>query len=360
VWRVETDGCDWTGSGSAFAVDSRHLVTNHHVIATDVGPELVSPSGDRVHGRVIGASTAADVAVIEVEQDLAVMVPWAPTEALGAGERILAIGYPAPELAFTASSGQIVSFVGPGGDRQALLTDALINRGNSGGPALRADGTVAGVVTQMSVGGTTDHAAIVFATSSVQPLVTGFIEDPQEVLSDCGLGPDYVPTVPEAFTVPAELPPPAPTSSTVPLVTPTTPGRSGTTAPLATVATTTSVPCPGGDVIVTVGSVTRVPGTEPGTWQVTVEVTVADDADAEVRLERAVATVEATDGTGGFLETTFSPPPSIAPGGGTTFQIEGVFDSAAEPVVRQVEVAWGWSAPEDRYCPAAPAVGGDA
>jgi S1-C subfamily serine protease len=55
VWRVDTEGCGWLGSGSAFAIDRRHLVTNHHVTANDTSPVVRSREGKRLQGRVIGA-----------------------------------------------------------------------------------------------------------------------------------------------------------------------------------------------------------------------------------------------------------------------------------------------------------------
>src|SRR5437899_10327545 len=45
VWRVETQGCGFWRSGSAFAIDAHHLVTNNHVISNDSAPIVRSPTG---------------------------------------------------------------------------------------------------------------------------------------------------------------------------------------------------------------------------------------------------------------------------------------------------------------------------
>src|SRR3712207_729092 len=70
VWRVDTEGCGWLGSGSAFAIGRRHLVTNHHVTANDTSPVVRSRRGKILQGRVIGATRHPDVSVIEVAEDL--------------------------------------------------------------------------------------------------------------------------------------------------------------------------------------------------------------------------------------------------------------------------------------------------
>src|SRR5690606_6691693 len=46
VWRVEVEGCGVTGTGSAFAIDEHHLVTNAHVVGVDPHPRLVSRDGE--------------------------------------------------------------------------------------------------------------------------------------------------------------------------------------------------------------------------------------------------------------------------------------------------------------------------
>lgn len=42
VWRVETEACGYEGFGTAFAVGSRTLVTNAHVVAADANPTVLS------------------------------------------------------------------------------------------------------------------------------------------------------------------------------------------------------------------------------------------------------------------------------------------------------------------------------
>ena len=215
VWRVETLGCGFWRSGSAFAIDAHHLVTNNHVISNDSAPTVRSPTGEAHQGRVIGSSKMPDVAVIEVKETLPVVVGWAPTASLTNGEHVVLFGYPLPARQFTVSPGSIVNFQPPGG-RQAVLANTAIEHGNSGGPALLSNGTAAGVATQMTLPqDPAKRVAIVFTTDTVRGTVEQFLQHPATVLSDCGIGPDYVPPLPPGYSVP-NVPPPQPSLPAVP------------------------------------------------------------------------------------------------------------------------------------------------
>jgi S1-C subfamily serine protease len=164
---------------------------------------------------VIGSSKAPDIAVIEVKEKLPVVVGWAPTASLAKGEHVVLFGYPVPSRQFTVSPGSIVNFQPPGA-REAVLANTAIEHGNSGGPALLSDGTAAGVATQMTLPqDPTKRVAIIFTTDTVRGRVQQFLQHPATVVSDCGIGPDYVPPLPPNYSVPA-VPPPQPTLPAVP------------------------------------------------------------------------------------------------------------------------------------------------
>lgn len=367
VWRVATDGCDWIGSGSAFAVDPHHLVTNRHVIANDASPTVISPTGEERPGRVIGVSDEVDVAVIEVGgPDLPVTLPWATTDSLRPGEHIVVVGYPAPELVFTTTVGSIVNFQGRDGRREAMLTDAPIGPGNSGGPALRADATVTGVVTQMTLDDPSQRAAIVYSAASVQELVASFIAAPDDdVRSDCGFGPDYVAPLPDHFDVPAPPPPPPTTATTQPLPLPTAPSSSATTTPTTRATTTstsrpapppptstasTTVPCPDGSPALGVESVDAEPGADDGTWTVVVHVVVVNDTGSAVELGSIDVDV------GGVGDALGLDDVALGPGGTERYDIpiDDPVVAAEAPTTGDVtaRLRWHWS--DARNCPAAP------
>lgn len=186
VWRVRSQGCDEIWTGTAFAIDEHHLVTNHHVVANSTRPRLEGRDGTSITGTVVGWSERPDVAVIKVDQSLDTWLSWAPTDELREGQSILAIGYPVPDTVFTATPGSILSFQARTGVREAVRTNAALDRGNSGGPALDQYGRVVGVVTEMAanVGGL-QLVPLVFTHDALSDLIDEFIEDPDEPTVRC-------------------------------------------------------------------------------------------------------------------------------------------------------------------------------
>lgn len=186
VWEVESDGCDELWTGTAFAIDPNHLVTNHHVVVSDTTPTLISRDGVRITGRVIGWSERPDVAIIETDELLPKWLEWSPTEDLAEGEPLTVLGYPAPDGDFTVTPGTVLSFQVRGSEREAVRSDAAIDRGNSGGPALDGDGQVMGVVTEMAVNdGGFQLVPLIFTHDAVADEIDGILADPTELDEDC-------------------------------------------------------------------------------------------------------------------------------------------------------------------------------
>jgi serine protease Do len=143
--------------GSGFFIDPRgYIVTNYHVISSEVDPEyegysrlyvrLPSDPAERVPARVVGYSPVFDVALLKVEVDAPYVFSFTDIRALEPGASIMAIGSPGG-LENSISSG-IISAVGRRflqmGD--AMQVDVPINPGNSGGPLLDEKGRLVGVV----------------------------------------------------------------------------------------------------------------------------------------------------------------------------------------------------------------------
>ena len=143
--------------GSAFFVDgSGLLITNYHVIASEVDPTFRGNSrmfvrmGDatspRVPARVVGWDKALDLALIRTSltpEYVYCVIDWVVPVV---GDPILAIGSPLG-LEKTVTQG-IVSAMGRRflqiGD--VIQMDAAVNQGNSGGPVLDMSGRLVGVV----------------------------------------------------------------------------------------------------------------------------------------------------------------------------------------------------------------------
>lgn len=152
------------GSGTGFVWDQwGHIVTNHHVIGKEVDGKLVADAkeveitlagGKTYKGRVIGASFAYDIAVIQAFAPLEAMrpIPIGRSSDLQVGQSVMAIGNPFG-LDHSLSKGVISALgreIATGYNtwiRNSIQTDAAINPGNSGGPLLDRAGRLIGMNT---------------------------------------------------------------------------------------------------------------------------------------------------------------------------------------------------------------------
>jgi serine protease Do len=144
--------------GSGFFVDPRgYILTNHHVIQSEVDPKYEgysrlyvrlsdSPVGDRIPAKVLGYDTALDLALIKADITPSYVFSGSRDHTLTPGDKVFAIGSPAG-LEKTITSG-IVSATGRRllqvGD--SIQVDVPLNPGNSGGPLLSETGDLVGVV----------------------------------------------------------------------------------------------------------------------------------------------------------------------------------------------------------------------
>jgi S1-C subfamily serine protease len=143
--------------GSAFFVDvSGLLITNYHVIASEVDPSYEGYSrmyirmGDstspRVPARVVGWDKALDLALIKTEIKPEYVFSVVDRVIPRVGDTVLAIGSPGG-LEKTVTSG-IVSALSRRflqiGD--VIQIDAAVNHGNSGGPVVDTEGRLVGIV----------------------------------------------------------------------------------------------------------------------------------------------------------------------------------------------------------------------
>ncbi|MDR1179021.1 MAG: trypsin-like peptidase domain-containing protein [Spirochaetales bacterium] len=144
--------------GSGFFIDPRgYLLTNHHVISSEVDPKYegysrlyVRPSDhpeDRIPAKVIGYSRIFDLALLKAEMTPEFVFGVTDVEQLRAGTRIFAIGSPVG-LEKTITAGIISAtsrrFFQQMGD--AMQMDVPVNPGNSGGPLVDEAGRLVGVV----------------------------------------------------------------------------------------------------------------------------------------------------------------------------------------------------------------------
>ncbi len=152
-------GCyqGFLNQGSGFVVAPGLVVTNAHVVAGTVEQWITRPDGDSA-AAVVVFDPDLDIAILRVPALDAPALPLLRTEVeRGQGGAIL--GYPgsAALVATSAAVRQVIEPVGRNvygeGEvrRRVYELQASIRRGNSGGPFVLPDGSVAGVVFANSV-----------------------------------------------------------------------------------------------------------------------------------------------------------------------------------------------------------------
>ena len=179
----------WSGSGFIVSNDG-YVVTNNHVVADGEQIDVELQDGRRFYDvDVVGRDPQTDVALIRLDADDLTVLPIGSSDDTAVGEWVLAIGSPGfrpsrRPLLTTVTAG-IVSAKGRNIDilrsirnqlaiEDFIQTDAVINRGNSGGPLVNAAGEVIGI-----------NTAIVSSTGSYEGY--GFavpIELAREVVDD--------------------------------------------------------------------------------------------------------------------------------------------------------------------------------
>ena len=140
------------GQGSGFITRSDGvLLTNAHVVEGAGTVTVTLPDGRSFPGKVLGADTLTDVAVVKVAAQGLPVAPLANSADVRPGQWAIAIGNPLG-LDNTVTMG-IVSAIARhnalgGGQRVAYIqTDAAVNPGNSGGPLINDRGQVIGMNT---------------------------------------------------------------------------------------------------------------------------------------------------------------------------------------------------------------------
>jgi Do/DeqQ family serine protease len=140
------------GSGVIVRSDG-YIVTNHHVVdgAEDIKVELA----DRrvLDAKVIGSDAPSDIAVMKIDASQLAALPPSDSDTVRVGDVALAVGNPLG-LGETVTAG-IISAKGrttglsDGTFEDFLQTDAPINRGNSGGALVNANGDLIGINSQI-------------------------------------------------------------------------------------------------------------------------------------------------------------------------------------------------------------------
>ncbi len=175
-----------TATGTGVITDrSGVIVTNAHVVEGAQKVTVFLADGRALPAKVLGASPAHDVAVLQVKAGKPLpAVPLGDSRALRVGDPVVAIGNAlALEGGPTVSQG-IVSALNRTIDtdhgatlRHMIQTDAAINPGNSGGPLVDAAGHFIGI---NSAGApSAENIGFSIPTSVAKPVVAALLREAQ-------------------------------------------------------------------------------------------------------------------------------------------------------------------------------------
>jgi serine protease Do len=138
------------GSGFIISEDG-YVLTNNHVVADADEIMVRLPDRSELQAKLVGADPRSDVALLKIEGDGLPTVKMGSSEALKAGEWVVAIGSPFG-FDHTVTAG-VVSATGRSLPNESYVpfiqTDVAINPGNSGGPLFNLEGEVVGINSQI-------------------------------------------------------------------------------------------------------------------------------------------------------------------------------------------------------------------
>jgi serine protease Do len=148
---------DLQGLGSGVVIsEAGQVLTAAHVVQT--AEEIVVSFSESVvvPARVIASSTAADVALLELEKvpDGLVAARLGDSNRIEIGDPVFVVGHPFG-LDYTLTTGVLSArrkpkkTAGTMTPREVFQTDAAVNQGNSGGPMFNMQGEVVGIVSAL-------------------------------------------------------------------------------------------------------------------------------------------------------------------------------------------------------------------
>ena len=143
--------------GSGFIISSDgYIVTNEHVVHDAEQIVVTMTHRQKYDAHIVGVDSLLDMALLKIDASGLPSIPWGDSENAIIGEWVIAIGNPyglfdvndQPSVSVGVISAMHRDFQSDGRLYTDMIqTDAAINRGNSGGPILNADGEALGMNT---------------------------------------------------------------------------------------------------------------------------------------------------------------------------------------------------------------------
>ena len=136
--------------GTCFlASGSGEVVTSHHVIAGASKIAVFFLDGTSYEAKTSKLSASTDIAILELQELKKGGLSFAETGSIKVGEEVFTIGFPTVDLLGNEpkfTDGSISSLSGIKGEASYLQISVPIQPGNSGGPLVRDNGEVLGMI----------------------------------------------------------------------------------------------------------------------------------------------------------------------------------------------------------------------
>jgi S1-C subfamily serine protease len=179
--------------GSGFVIDKAgHIVTNYHVVEGARSADVSFSNNESMKAKIVGADPSTDVAVLQVDAHSRALTPLSlgNSDLVHVGDSVVAIGNPfgydrTVTAGIVSALQRVIQAPNSYSIDHVIQTDAALNKGNSGGPLLNANGNVIGVNSQISTGnsGSSGNVGVGFAvpintvtTVAAQIIKTGHVE----------------------------------------------------------------------------------------------------------------------------------------------------------------------------------------
>jgi Do/DeqQ family serine protease len=139
-----------TGSGVIISPDG-YIVTNNHVVQEATNLDITLNDRRSYKAKVIGTDPTTDLALIKIDTDNLPYLIYGNSDDLNVGEWVLAVGNPF-NLTSTVTAGIVsakarnINILGEISAIESFIqTDAVVNRGNSGGALVNTEGELVGI-----------------------------------------------------------------------------------------------------------------------------------------------------------------------------------------------------------------------
>ncbi len=142
------------GAGSGVIVsEDGYIITNNHVVENASSITVTLNNKKTYSAKVIGTDPGTDIALIRIDEKKLPYITFGNSDKVRIGEWVLAVGNPF-NLTSTVTAGivsakarniNILSGADGSGIESFIQTDAAVNRGNSGGALVNANGELIGI-----------------------------------------------------------------------------------------------------------------------------------------------------------------------------------------------------------------------